>query len=96
MKIKSGFVIREIAGQYMAVPVGERVNDLHGMIALNETGAFIWKLLEDEKTEEDLARALTEEYEVSYEEALEAVKEFRELMEKEQVLEGQVIRERLH
>lgn len=87
MKIKSGFVIREIAGQYMAVPVGERVNDLHGMIALNETGAFIWKLLEDEKTEEDLARALTEEYEVSYEEALEAVKEFRELMEKEQVLE---------
>ncbi len=80
MKIKSGFVIREIAGQYMAVPVGERVNDLHGMIALNETGAFIWKLLEDEKTEEDLARALTEEYEVSYEEALEAVREFRELL----------------
>ena len=90
MKIKSGFVIREIAGQYMAVPVGERVNDLHGMIALNETGAFIWKLLEDEKTEEELARALTEEYEVSYEEALEAVREFRELMEKEKVLEGQV------
>ena len=88
MKIKSGFVIREIAGQYMAVPVGERVNDLHGMIALNETGAFIWKLLEDEKTEEELARAHTEEYEVSYEEALEAVKEFRELMEKEKVLEG--------
>ena len=88
MKIKSGFVIREIAGQYMAVPVGERVNDLHGMIALNETGAFIWKLLENEKTEEELARALTEEYEVSYEEALEAVREFRELMEKEKVLEG--------
>ena len=87
MKIKSGFVIREIAGQYMAVPVGERVNDLHGMIALNETGAFIWKLLEDEKTEEDLARALTEEYEVSYEEALEAVKEFYDLMKTEQVLE---------
>lgn len=80
MKIKSGFVIREIAGQYMAVPVGERVNDLHGMIALNETGAFIWKLLENEKTEEDLARALTEEYEVSYEEALEAVREFLELI----------------
>ncbi len=87
MKIKSGFVIREIAGQYMAVPVGERVNDLHGMIALNETGAFIWKLLENEKTEEDLARALTEEYEVSYEEALEAVREFYDLMKNEHVLE---------
>ncbi len=87
MKIKSGFVIREIAGQYMAVPVGERVNDLHGMIALNETGAFIWKLLENEQTEEDLARALTEEYEVSYEEALEAVREFYDLMKNEHVLE---------
>ena len=86
MRIKSGFVIREIAGQYMAVPVGERVNDLHGMIALNETGAFIWKLLENEKTEEDLARALTEEYEVSYEEALEAVREFRELLSSDSLL----------
>ena len=86
MKIKSGFVIREIAGQYIAVPVGERVNDLHGMIALNETGAFIWKLLENEKTEEDLARALTEEYEVSYEEALEAVREFRELLSSDSLL----------
>ena len=89
MKIKSGFVIREIAGQYMAVPVGERVNDLHGMIALNETGAFIWKLLENEKTEEELAEALTEDYDVSFEEALEAVKEFHELMRKERVLEGE-------
>ena len=86
MRIKSGFVIREIAGQYMAVPVGERVNDLHGMIALNETGAFIWKLLENEKTEEDLARALTEEYEVSYEEALEAVREFIKMLSCENVL----------
>ena len=90
MKIKSGFVIREIAGQYMAVPVGERVNDLHGMIALNETGAFIWKLLENEKTDEALARALTEEYEVSYEEALEAVKEFHEMMKQAHVLEKEV------
>ncbi len=88
MKIKSGFVIREIAGQYMAVPVGERVNDLHGMIALNETGAFIWNLLENEQTEDDLAKALIEEYDVSYEDALEAVKEFHELLIREQVLEA--------
>ena len=88
MKIKSGFVIREIAGQYMAVPVGERVNDLHGMIALNETGAFIWNLFENEQTEDDLAKALIEEYDVSYEDALEAVKEFHELLIREQVLEA--------
>ena len=88
MKIKDGYVLREIAGQYMAVPVGNRVNDLHGMIVLNGTGAFIWKLLEEKKTEAQLAQALTEEYEVSYEEALTSVKEFHELMLRENVLEG--------
>ena len=43
MKIKSGFIVRKIANQYMAVPVGERSQELHGMIGLNETGAFLWK-----------------------------------------------------
>ena len=90
MKIKSGFVLREIAGQYMAVPVGERVNELHGMIALNETGAFIWKLLENEKAEYELAGALTEEYDISFSDALEAIKEFHEMMKQAHVLEKEV------
>ena len=87
MKIKKGFVIREIAGQYMAVPVGERVNSLHGMIVLNETGAFIWKLLSENRTEKSLAISLTEEYEVSFEDALASVERFKELLKGENVLE---------
>ena len=34
MKIKDGFIIRKIADQYMAVPVGARAKELHGMIGL--------------------------------------------------------------
>ena len=87
MKIKKGFVLREIAGQYMAVPIGERVNSLHGMIVLNETGAFIWKLLSEDKTEEALADSLTEEYDVSFEEARASVERFKDLLKEENVLE---------
>ena len=86
MKIKDGFVIRKIANQYMAVPVGARAKELHGMIGLNETAAFLWELLKEERTEEALAALLYDEYEISMDEALEAVERFGELLRKEGVL----------
>ncbi len=86
MRIKDGFVVRKIANQYMAVPVGERTQELHGMIGLNETGAFLWELLKEEQTEESLAGRLCEEYEVTPEQALESVRQFAEKLQSEGVL----------
>lgn len=88
MKIKSGFVIRKIANQYMAVPVGARAKELHGMICLNETAAFLWELLKEEKTEEELAALLYEEYEISAEHSLEVVQRFCRSLQEEGVLEN--------
>lgn len=87
MKIKSGFVVRKIANQYMAVPVGARAKELHGMIGLNETAAFIWELLKEERTEEELVALVFEEYEISEEEALNAVQHFCKSLQEEGVLE---------
>ena len=87
MKIKSGFVVRKIANQYMAVPVGARAKELHGMIGLNETAAFLWELLKEERTEEELADLLYKEYEVSEEKALETVQRFCKSLQEEGVLE---------
>ena len=86
MKIKDGFVVRKIANQYMAVPVGTRAKELHGMIGLNETAAFLWELLKEDRTEEELAALLYDEYEITEEKALESVKRFGELLKKEGVL----------
>lgn len=86
MKIKEGFVVRKIANQYMAVPVGARAKELHGMIGLNETAAFLWELLEEERTAGELAERLYDEYEISEEGALETVRKFIELLGKEGVL----------
>lgn len=87
MKIKDGFVVRKIANQYMAVPVGARAKELHGMIGLNETAAFLWELLKEEKTEEELAALLYNEYEISKENALESVRRFCKILQEEGVLE---------
>lgn len=86
MKIKEGFVVRKIANHYMAVPVGTRAKELHGMIGLNETAAFLWELLKQDRTEEELAILLYNEYEISEQKALETVKRFGELLRKEGVL----------
>ncbi|MBO4251393.1 MAG: PqqD family protein [Clostridia bacterium] len=64
MKIKDGFILREVAGSYIVVAVGEAVKNFNGIINLNETGAFLWKILETGGTKEDLVSKLCAEYEV--------------------------------
>ncbi len=64
MKIKSGFVVREVAGESVVVPVGEMSKIFHGMINLNETGAFLWKFFSAEHTLEEGIAALLGEYDV--------------------------------
>lgn len=65
MKLKDGFVLRQVAGSYVVVAVGLQTLDFKGMIRLNETGAFLWKqLAENECTEDSLVVAMTNEYDV--------------------------------
>ena len=47
MKLKDGFLLKEIAGSWVVVPVGEQVVDFQMMITLNETGAFLWEKLKN-------------------------------------------------
>lgn len=86
MKIKDGFVLRRIADQYMAVPVGARAKELHGMIGLNETGAFIWERLSNNQTQDVIVRDLCEEYDVDEVAATASVKRFCQKLQAEGVL----------
>lgn len=87
MKIKSGFILRKIAGKYMAVPIGGRVSEMHGMAALNETAAFMWGILEHECTEQDIVTALLDEYDITEETASEEVKAFIAKISQENLLD---------
>ena len=68
MKIKSDFTIQPVGSFYTAVAVGETSKTFHAMIRLNETGAFLWKLMaEKDCTEAELTDAILAEYEVDRE-----------------------------
>ncbi len=64
MKIKDGFVLRNICGEYVVVAIGKQTLDFKGLIKLNETGAFLWEQLQNDCTAEQLETAMLAEYDV--------------------------------
>lgn len=64
MKLKDGFLLREIAGRIVAVPVGDNLN-LNLMISLNSTGRFLWERLKTGASAQELKEVLMETYNVS-------------------------------
>ena len=76
MKIKSGYVLREVAGSYVVVATGERSKEFNGMVNLNESGSVLWKRAEKNCDKDDLVDVLLEEYEVSLERASQDVDRF--------------------
>lgn len=72
--IKEGFILRKMPGMNLVMPTGENVKSFKGALMLNDTGALVFESLEDEKTEEEIAKKLVDEYTVSFEQALLDVK----------------------
>ena len=63
MKIKKGFVVREIAGQNIVIALGEATKTFNGMIKLNETGRIIWDMLTEGSERADIVKRICDEYE---------------------------------
>ena len=86
MKIKDGFILREVAGSSIVVAVGDAVKEFNGVINLNETGAFLWKQIEKGVDEDALVSALLDEYDVDKETAEKDVKTFIEKLQQAKLL----------
>ena len=78
MKRSPDFLLREVAGSHVVVPVGNAARSFPGMMRLNASGRFLWELLQDEQSEESLTKALLERYDVSPEQAAGDVAAFLE------------------
>ena len=87
MKIKKGFVIRKVGDAHVVVPVGELSKTFHGMINLNETGAFLWEFFTAEHTVDEAVAALCAEYEVEEERARIDAEKFAEVLTKNAFIE---------
>ena len=75
MKLKDGFILREIAGEVVVIPTADTL-DLNMMITLNDTGCTLWKRLEQEAELADLTAALLAEYDVDEKTAAAAAEQF--------------------
>jgi len=88
MRLKYNFVLREVAGKQVAVAVGKDNAKFHGMVKLNEQGAFIFRMLREEnRSEEELTAAAAEKYGVSEESARPLIREFLQTLRQGELLE---------
>ncbi len=76
MKRSENFLLREVAGTLVVVPVGAAVSAFPGMITLNAVGAYIWELLETEQTTESIVDAIMARYDVEETQARSDVEKF--------------------
>ncbi len=75
MRQNPDFVVRKVAGEMVLVPIARDAADLESVFTLNEVGARIWELIETCADERAIAKALTEEYEVTEDRAFADVAE---------------------
>lgn len=86
MKIKEGFILRSVGSENVVVAVGEQSRKFNGMIRLNNTGKFLWELLQEDRTEEFLTDELVNYYDIDREQAAADVKRFAERLKEAEVL----------
>ena len=89
MKIKAGYVLREVADQIIVVPTGQAAINFNGVITLNKSGKLLWETLTNNVSFDDLVNVLLEKYEVSKEQASRDVLEFSETLRKHNILDEQ-------
>lgn len=87
MKIKKDFILRKVADSYVVVPVGKMTLDFNGIINLNETGAFLFGILQRGAQRDELISKMLEEYDVSPERAAADIDTFLEKVKEADVLE---------
>jgi sensor domain CHASE-containing protein len=87
MKIKTGYLLRDIAGQTIVVPIGAEAVRFNGIVTLNKTGKVLWNALQNEQNADDLVRVLLNQFEVEEATAKNDVSSFVEKLKKANLLE---------
>lgn len=89
MKLKKGYVIREIAKEIIVVPTGEEAIHFNGIISLNKTGKVLFEALQQEQTEASLLALVLDKYDVEKDIALNDIQEFISLCKEKELLENE-------
>lgn len=76
MKIKEGFILREIAGTYIVFNLKNTMVELDGILSMNASGALLWNCLDKGCTMDILKDALIQKYDVSEDRAMKDAEVF--------------------
>ncbi len=87
MKLKKEFILREVAGETIVVPVGSMALNFNGIISLDPVGTVIWKALEQGKEREEILSEILENFEVEKETAEADMNEFLKQLEDNHFME---------
>ena len=86
MHVVPGFVVRQIAGETVAIPAGAAARALSGLLALNGSGKLLFELLQSPQSVDSLVQALLEQYEIDEVTARADVAEFLQTLRENGVL----------
>ena len=87
MKIRSGYILRQVMDIYVVMGIGSEAYVPNQIMSVNETGAFLWGLLEKGAEKQELVSDLVKEYEVDAETAEKDVIEFLNRLREKALIE---------
>lgn len=88
LKLNGTFALREIAGEVLAIPIGDTALSLNGMIVLNPVSKVIWECLERGESRDAILAALTDTFDVEETVAREDMESFLCELEKQNLITG--------
>ncbi len=88
MKIKNGFILRDMCGEKIVTAEGIEHINFNKLISLNATAAYLWEnLVGKDFSVEDMARLLVDQYEIDTELAMKDSANLAQAWESSGVLE---------
>ena len=85
-KIKAGYVLREIEGEFLAIPFAPELNSSN-IIILNPVSGFLWEKLESKCTLPQLVKAVIEDFAIDEATAQSDIEEFLQMLKDNDMLE---------
>lgn len=97
LKLKDGLILREVAGQYVIVPTGKRVQEVTSIVYISSSAAYLWDYMKDHEFEkEDLVQRIMEHYTgVTEEKAAADVEKFLKILSDNNIMDDGIVRGRV-
>lgn len=87
MKIKDGFIMKDVAGSKVVLPLGERQTEIRGIITFNDIGAEVFNMLDGTNSVEEIIAKIVKDYDAPYETVKSDVEKLIEKMRENGLVE---------